>query len=116
MQGALVAGTLLRTYRQATDDNITRRMSFACWLTKATDDLFGPSIIQREGDCGKLMNIFWDHVVTTRCKHECQSWRERQRSYKVTMKWRVNTLKDKHGVFMEEMSTGHRIDIFNETF
>jgi hypothetical protein len=23
--------------RQATDDNITRRMRFACWVTKATD-------------------------------------------------------------------------------
>ena len=23
--------------RQATDDNITRRMRFACWITKATD-------------------------------------------------------------------------------
>jgi len=25
------------TARQATDDNITRRMRFACWITKATD-------------------------------------------------------------------------------
>ena len=25
------------TVRQATDDNITRRMRFACWITKATD-------------------------------------------------------------------------------
>jgi hypothetical protein len=25
--------------RQATDGNITRRMRFACWLTKATDTL-----------------------------------------------------------------------------
>jgi hypothetical protein len=25
------------TARQATDDNITRRMGFACWITKATD-------------------------------------------------------------------------------
>jgi hypothetical protein len=25
------------TARQATDDNITRRMRFACWMTKATD-------------------------------------------------------------------------------
>ena len=25
------------TARQATDDNIIRRMRFACWLTKATD-------------------------------------------------------------------------------
>jgi hypothetical protein len=26
-----------RTARQATDDNIIRRMRFACWITKATD-------------------------------------------------------------------------------
>jgi hypothetical protein len=25
------------TARQATDDNIIRRMLFACWITKATD-------------------------------------------------------------------------------
>jgi hypothetical protein len=25
------------TARQATDDNIIRRMRFACWITKATD-------------------------------------------------------------------------------
>jgi hypothetical protein len=25
------------TARQATDDNIVRRMRFACWITKATD-------------------------------------------------------------------------------
>jgi hypothetical protein len=25
------------TTRQATDDNITRRMRFACWITKTTD-------------------------------------------------------------------------------
>jgi hypothetical protein len=25
------------TARQATDDNIIRRMRFACWVTKATD-------------------------------------------------------------------------------
>jgi hypothetical protein len=25
------------TARQATDDNIIRRMRFACWMTKATD-------------------------------------------------------------------------------
>jgi hypothetical protein len=25
------------TAGQATDDNITRRMHFACWITKATD-------------------------------------------------------------------------------
>jgi hypothetical protein len=25
--------------RQATDDNIIRRMRFACWVTKATDTL-----------------------------------------------------------------------------
>jgi hypothetical protein len=25
------------TVRQATDDNIIRRMRFACWITKATD-------------------------------------------------------------------------------
>jgi hypothetical protein len=27
------------TARQATDDNITQRMRFACWITKATDTL-----------------------------------------------------------------------------
>jgi hypothetical protein len=38
------------TARQATGDSTTRRMRFACWLTKVTDDPFGSSIIQRGGE------------------------------------------------------------------
>jgi hypothetical protein len=33
------------TARQATDDNITRRMRFACWITKATDTHSGYVIL-----------------------------------------------------------------------
>jgi hypothetical protein len=68
-------------------------MRFACWLTKVTDDPFGSSIIQRGGEWGRWINIFWDHEVTTRCKHECQGWRKRQCRYPVTISWRVKYTK-----------------------
>ena len=76
------------TVSQATGDSIIRRMRFACWVIKATDDPFGSSTIQRGGNCGKWINIFWDHKVTTRCKRY-QGWRKRQRRYPVTISWRV---------------------------
>jgi hypothetical protein len=72
--------------RQATDDNIIRRMRFACWTTKATDTHFEYVILLFHGNIGYAnapqwyvythiaCPVLWSIIVTPTSQHICSKY------------------------------------------